>query len=365
MWKKLMENKWKLLLSSLLTLAPMLVGLILWKRLPEQMAMHWGMSTGNGTRAFVVFGMPLILFALNILCLVMTAADPRNREQTGKGFGMVFWIMPALSAFVAAILYTTAFGHMPSAKYLFLFLGALLAVMGNYMPKLRANHTIGIKLVWTVYSEENWHKTHRLAGKLWMIGGILAMACAFLPTVAAFITFFALLLVMVLVPAVYSYAYYKKQLREGTAEPILRTARERKMTRIGIIVTSVILVTVFAIVAVLMFTGDIHVVYNEENIKIEASYYDDHYVAYDAITDIEYRESGDLGSRVFGYGSPHLSMGGFKNEEFDTYTRYTYTQCDAHVVIIADGHEIVLNGKTVEETKKIYEQLLAKVSIGK
>ncbi len=368
MWKKLMENKWKLLLSSLLTLAPMLVGVILWDRLPEEMAMHWGMTMGEangyGARALVVIGMPLILLGVNLLCLAITAADPRNKEQTDKGFGMVFWIMPLTSAFVSAIVYTTAFGMMPSMKYLLLFLGALLAIIGNYMPKLRANHTIGIKLTWTIYNEENWHKTHRLAGKLWLVGGILVMACAFLPGASALIAFAVLLLIMMVVPLVYSYTYYKKQLREGTATPIERTAREKQMTKVGIIVTSVLLTIVLVVVMILMFTGDIDVEYNEENIKIEASYYNDHYVAYDSITDIEYRESGDLGTRVFGYGSPRLSMGGFQNEEFGTYTRYTYTQCDAHVVVIADGHEIVLGGKTAEETRAIYEKLWSIVGIG-
>ena len=38
------KNKGKLILSSLVVLLPMVMGLLLWDRLPEQIATHWGVS---------------------------------------------------------------------------------------------------------------------------------------------------------------------------------------------------------------------------------------------------------------------------------------------------------------------------------
>ncbi|MBO7171229.1 MAG: DUF1648 domain-containing protein, partial [Clostridia bacterium] len=38
------QNKWKILISSIVILLPMLFGLIMWDRLPEQMAIHWGLA---------------------------------------------------------------------------------------------------------------------------------------------------------------------------------------------------------------------------------------------------------------------------------------------------------------------------------
>lgn len=35
------KNKWMLIIGSLLILLPMLVGLSMWKALPEQLPMHW------------------------------------------------------------------------------------------------------------------------------------------------------------------------------------------------------------------------------------------------------------------------------------------------------------------------------------
>jgi uncharacterized membrane protein len=57
-----------------------------------------------------------------------------------------------------------------------LFVGMILIVIGNYMPKARQNYTIGIRLPWTLANEENWNRTHRIAGYLWLISGILVVA---------------------------------------------------------------------------------------------------------------------------------------------------------------------------------------------
>ncbi|MBR2895453.1 MAG: DUF1648 domain-containing protein, partial [Oscillospiraceae bacterium] len=62
------NHKWKLLVSSLLILAPMLVGLLYWNELPGQMATHWGVNgTADGwsSRTFAVVGMPLLLLAMH------------------------------------------------------------------------------------------------------------------------------------------------------------------------------------------------------------------------------------------------------------------------------------------------------------
>ena len=39
-WLK--ENKGKIILSTFLTMVPMLIGLILWNQLPDSMTTHWG-----------------------------------------------------------------------------------------------------------------------------------------------------------------------------------------------------------------------------------------------------------------------------------------------------------------------------------
>ena len=92
-----------------------------------------------------------------------------------------------------------------------LFMGALFVIIGNYMPKCKQSYTIGIKIPWTLNDEENWNKTHRMAGFLWVIGGVVIMATAFLGT---FQLLFVVLIPMVIIPFVYSYLLYKKNKTE-------------------------------------------------------------------------------------------------------------------------------------------------------
>ena len=79
-------------------------------------------------------------------------------------------------------------------------------IIGNYLPKCKQNYTMGIKIPWTLDNEDNWNKTHRLAGFLWVIGGVLITLNAFLGNEWVFL---AITLVMTLVPVGYSYLYYK------------------------------------------------------------------------------------------------------------------------------------------------------------
>lgn len=110
-----------------------------------------------------------------------------------------------------AILYGTAHSGIPINKLIFPLLGFAFAGMGIYMPKLKQNYYAGFKLPWTLESEENWNATHRLAGKIWPVGGLLQMISALLLNgQAAFIVFMSLTAIMVLIPVGFSYRMFKR-----------------------------------------------------------------------------------------------------------------------------------------------------------
>ena len=87
------------------------------------------------------------------------------------------------------------------------FMGLVFVAVGNYLPKCRLNYTIGIKIPWTLNSEENWNKTHRLAGFVWVIGGVLIAVLSIFSTLWLI---FPVILVMTLIPMIYSYLLYRK-----------------------------------------------------------------------------------------------------------------------------------------------------------
>ncbi len=97
----------------------------------------------------------------------------------------------------------------PSAPWYRCSMGLLFLILGNYLPKIRQNRTMGIKLPWTLQSEENWTRTHRLSGFLWVLCGLVMIPLSLLRLWSGWL-FGVLLAVMVLIPAVYSYALHRK-----------------------------------------------------------------------------------------------------------------------------------------------------------
>ncbi len=127
---------------------------------------------------------------------------------------------------------------------------------------------------------------------------------------------------------------------------------------IGIEILFAFFFGILAIVGFWLFTGNITVEYGENTFTIVASYWPDKEIAYDDITNIEYADQKVKGSRVSGFASFRLLMGNFKNSTYGNYTRYTYADCDAGVVLTVDARKVVLSGKGPESTREIYEELL-------
>lgn len=211
-----MFKKYKIVLvvTSLLVLAPIIVGACIWNRLPEQMAIHWGANgeaDGYASRAMAVLGLPLVCFALHVVCAFITAHDPKNRGQNRKVTGLVLWLIPAISWFGGAVIYGSALGYVvPVGNLALALLGILFIAIGNYMPKAKQNHTIGIRLPWTLSDEGNWNATHRFAGRVWVIGGALMLLCMFLPAAVFVWALPGLVLLLTLLPFWYSYRYYRR-----------------------------------------------------------------------------------------------------------------------------------------------------------
>ena len=175
----LKENKKTLIIASIITILPILIGIYFWDRLPDVMATHFGtdnQANGFSSKPVAVFGIPLLCLAILWVGAVVTAHDPRKQNISPKMFALVLWIAPIVSLLSAATVYPLNLGYAVDITYVAgLFLGVLLVVVGNYMPKARQNYTIGIKLPWTLANEENWNRTHRFAGYLWIVCGILVV----------------------------------------------------------------------------------------------------------------------------------------------------------------------------------------------
>ncbi len=205
------KNKWMLLITSVVILIPLFVGLILWQKLPETMATHWGVqgqADSWNSKLFAVVGLPAFLLVFHWVCVLITTLDPKSKNIDGKPFTLVLWICPLLSLLCSTIIYCVSLGIDISVELIMpIFMGALFVVIGNYMPKCKPNYSMGIKLPWTLNDEDNWNRTHRLAGRVWVAGGIIIILTSFLKSP---IVFFLITVTLVAIPTVYSYMYYRK-----------------------------------------------------------------------------------------------------------------------------------------------------------
>ena len=200
-----------MLIATLVILLPMVAGLMLWDRLPEQVPFHWGINgevDGWATREFAIFGMPLLMAGLQWLAAYLTDKDPKKANMEGKQAVLVLWIIPIMSLLLHGMVYCTALGMDVAVEVIIpMVFGALFVFIGNYLPKCRQSYVLGIKLPWTLADEGNWNATHRFAGWLWSICGVLIMITAFLGNPWLLLGIF---FVMLIATVVYSYLYYRK-----------------------------------------------------------------------------------------------------------------------------------------------------------
>lgn len=201
-----------IIITSAITLIPMIAGVLLWNRLPEQIPTHFGISgeaDGWSSKPFAVFALPLFMLAMHLICILATRADPKHNNISDKVFTVILYIVPAISLILCTMIYPVALGSDINVSLMaMLFVGFVFVIIGNYLPKCKQSYTVGIKLPWTLDDSENWNKTHSLAGKLWVICGIIIIINAFLEGPYMFLPVVA---IMVLVPTLYSYMLYKKK----------------------------------------------------------------------------------------------------------------------------------------------------------
>ena len=157
-----------------------------------------------------MFGLPGMMAALNLILPLALAADPKNQNMSPVLLKICLWIMPVVSVLCSAMTLMYALGYEANiAQFVPALIGVLFIVIGNYLPKTKQSYTMGIKLPWTLNSEENWNRTHRLGGFLWVLGGVAFVVISIFKWWNLCV-FLGIIFVMVIVPTAYSYLLYRK-----------------------------------------------------------------------------------------------------------------------------------------------------------
>ena len=121
---------------------------------------------------------------------------------------MFLGLVPVVSVITCMSIYGLALGmDIDIGVIVNIMVGIMFIILGNYVHKVKQNYTVGMKLPWTLNSEENWNRTNRMTGWILILSGLLfLMNSLLLKTEIVFVV----ILLVILVPMSYSFILYKK-----------------------------------------------------------------------------------------------------------------------------------------------------------
>ena len=204
------EYKKLVWLTSFVTSFPMFVGIFLWDRLPMRIATHFATDNSPNrfsSKPFAVFGLPALLLLIHLISIYIAFNDPKRKNISKKNLMLVFWIVPLISLSSCLSIYSIALETEIDINVIAkLAIGAVFIFIGNYLPKCRQNYTVGLKTPWSLSSEENWNRTHRFGGWVFVVSGLAVLLSIILdqdwviyPVIVSFF-----------LPVLYSFVLYKK-----------------------------------------------------------------------------------------------------------------------------------------------------------
>ncbi len=184
--------------------------------LPDRVPMHFD-AHGNVNR----YGSPMelmILPGINVLVAILLYFIPRldpKKANINASMPAYRWIRLFIAAFFTAIFaltLATSFNPMlDAAPLIAIGLLCLFFGLGFAMPKLKQNYMIGIRLPWTLESEDNWNRTHAFAGKLWVRGSLVGMVLALIFQSASIFIAVGTVIVMTIWTGIYSYRIFQEE----------------------------------------------------------------------------------------------------------------------------------------------------------
>ncbi len=177
--------KWKsLILSSLACLLPILLGLFLWEKLPETMAIHFNIhneADNFASKGFTVFGIPLLMVLLQIICCIINDVNAYKHGNRIKFERVTKWIIPVLSFVLSLITFGYSLGWpIDIRKVVAFIIGIMFLVIGNYLPKFDDIKNYNLET-------DKAKKINRFIGFETVVMGILSFVTIFLPPVATLI----------------------------------------------------------------------------------------------------------------------------------------------------------------------------------
>lgn len=211
---------------AIMAFVPLLMVLLMWGRLPKEVALQWNLSGAArygskwellpfaGLNLLIGFGLPL-----------SARLDPKRWNVlrfSASYASMIFMMELFMTALIGLVLLEAMCpGRISMPKAMTILIGILFICIGNQMPKMRQNFYIGIKTPWTLENRVVWCKAQRLGGKGMFFGGCLLAVCGFFVSEAWMLgLMIAVVIFGCIVPMGMSYIWYRQEEKKRSNEKI-------------------------------------------------------------------------------------------------------------------------------------------------
>ena len=177
-------NMKSLIITSIVCLLPIICGLIFYNELPESIAIHWGIDNnpdGYFSKPAFVYGMPIMMVALQVFCCIVSDLADKNPEANKKATTVYKWIIPIITVVLYIVTIAIALGNnLDIRKIVMILLGILFIISGNYMPKVRNDYYMTSKIFWVKNRDEKLvNKAVKISAYSLIIFGILFILSMF------------------------------------------------------------------------------------------------------------------------------------------------------------------------------------------
>lgn len=194
--------------STFLGLLPILLGFVLYPKLPNQIPMHWGINGQPNAYTSKLFGILFLPLFLVIVNLIVQWSFQYAKQTNLKLERVVVWLLPILSVIFQTITLSEAMGYRLNILVLtMIIVGIMLMLLGNYIPKTRQNKLIGYRINPTQVSPDTWQKTNRLGGIMLVLSGFLLVVSGIIglwQPIVAIMSLVICVVLTVLVPLIYA-----------------------------------------------------------------------------------------------------------------------------------------------------------------
>jgi uncharacterized membrane protein len=197
---------------------------LIWNHVPQTVPIHFDINgnvdsyTNRNNFLFLMIALTVVNMIVYLIVKNIYRIDPKKYAAQNKDRmqRIGFYVATYLSAIWIMLIYEIAHNDVSmTMKFVFVAMGLLFALLGNNMYNIQPNYFAGIRLPWTLENENNWKKTHRLAGRLWFFGGLFFAITSFLlGSKSAGYFGIIILSILIIIPVFYSYNLYKNQTKK-------------------------------------------------------------------------------------------------------------------------------------------------------